>query len=381
MTPKIHHPNSDMQRLFDEYCVYVSKWKELGKDRDLPSMHCLKNGNYAIWSDACTCDQSAWNQHCIIEGSGWSNPFETKPEDKENCLYIRDILWDNHNQKNLKKNPKKRLLKGSYVGFHSWQSNNYGHILHDNHPLLAYLNATLNESYKFIMLNRPVIKEIIKALDNNFYDRIEWIENGEIVTVDGNLIVPKPDHYPCIMAKNLMSFFLEWSSRSLPKPVERNKIIFYTRRNTTNFRVLNAENEKEIVHSLKKFLADNKVDGELVVFSGKDENGNTLPIDEQISIFRSAHTIIGPHGTGLVNVMWCYFDDEPPVKLLEFCPGPVGYSSQVQHEFNGYHNVLRGLPLDYHIVLYEQRSTPEETFVSLDDFNVAIAEMIPKGTP
>lgn len=380
MTPKIHHPNSDMQRLFDKYFVTVSKWKELGIDRDLPSIHCLKNGNYAIWSDACTCDQSAWNQYRMIEGSGWSNPFEIRPEDKESCLYYSDILWDNHNQKNLKKNPKKKLLKGNYVGFHSWWANNYGHILHDNLPLLACLKSTLNESYNFLMLNRPVIKEIIKALDKNFYDRIEWIENGEIITVDGNLIVHEPDHYPCIMANNLMSFFLEWSSRSLPKPVERNKIIFYTRRDTTRFRVLNADNEKNIIDSLKKFLADQKVDGELIIFSGNDENGNTLPIDEQISIFRSAHTIIGPHGTGLINIMWCDFNNDSPIKLLEFCPGPIGHSSRVQQEFNGYHTVLRGLPLDYHIILYEPRSTPEETFVSLEDFNVAISEMISKTT-
>jgi capsular polysaccharide biosynthesis protein len=314
----------------------------------------------------------------MIEGSGWSNPFEIKPEDKENCLYYSETLWNNHNQKNLKKNPKKRLLKGNYVGFHSWWSNNYGHILHDNLPLLAYLKATLNESYKFIMLNSPVVKNIIKALDKNFYNRIEWIETGEIITVDGNLIVPTPDHYPCIMVNNLMSYFLEWSSNLLPKPLERNKIIFYTRRDTTKFRVLNSENEKKIVDSLKNFLTDNKVDGELIIFSGNDENGNTLPIDEQMSIFRSAHTIIGPHGTGLINIMWCDFDNDSPIKLLEFCPGPVGYSSQVQQEFNGYHNVLRGLPLDYHIVLYEPRSTPEETFVSLEDFSMAISEMILK---
>lgn len=378
-TPKIHHPNPDMQNLFEEYSVSVSKWKKIGIDRDLPTIHRLNNGNYAIWSDICTCNQSAWNEHQIIEGSGWSNPFEIQENDKENCLYYADILWDNHNNEDFKKNPKIKVLEGNYVGFHSWWCDKYGHIMHDSLPLLAYLKTNVDDSFKFLMLNKPVIKTILKEFDEKFYNRIEWIELGEVINVIGDLVIPTPDHYPCIMAKNLMSYFLDWTSISLPKPVERNNIIFYTRDKTTPFRVLNLENEKDIIASLKKFLKDNKIDGNLIIFSGKDENGNVLPVDEQISIFRSAHTIIGPHGTGLTNIMWCDFSDDAPIKLLEFCPGPTGYSAQVQQEFTGYHTVLRGLPIDYHIVLYEPHSTLPETFVDLQDFNIALTKMFLNG--
>jgi hypothetical protein len=172
-----------------------------------------------------------------------------------------------------------------------------------------------------------------------------------------------------------MSYFLNWTSTRLPKPTNKENIIFYTRNKTTPRRVVNLENEKELIASLKKFLIDNNIDGNFIIFSGKDEDGNTLSVEEQIRIFRSAHTVIGPHGTGLTNIMWCDFDNDAPIKLLEFCPGPVGYSHQVQKEFNGYHTVLKGLPLDYNIILYEPQSTSAETFVNPCDFNEAIEKM------
>ena len=376
---KIHHPDSEMQKLFDDFCIRVSKWKNIGMDRDLPPIYHLKNGNYVIWSEKETsaCNQSAWNESKAIQGSGWSHPFEIKPEDKENCLYYNDGVWNFYNRKNAKKNLKRgRTLQGSYFAFHSWWANNYGHTMHDTMPLLAYLKATLHESLRFLMLDVPVIKKIIKALDEGFYNRIEWINAEEVINISGDLFVTVPDSHPCIMAKNLMSHLKDWISASLPKPVERNNIIFYTRKNTTKYRVLNIENEENITQTLKKFLIDNKIDGNLIIFSGKDEDGNVLPIEEQISIFRSAHTIIGPHGTGLSNIMWCDFNSDTPIKLLEFCPGPVGYSSEVQYEFNGYHTVLRGLPIDYHIILYTPQSTANETFVDLSDFNQAIEKML-----
>jgi hypothetical protein len=223
------------------------------------------------------------------------------------------------------------------------------------------------------MLNDPIFKIILKTLDEEFYNRVEWIDLGEVISVDGHLIVPTPDHYPCNMAKNLMTYLLEWISTSLPKPVKKNNIVFYTRNKTTERRVLNLENEQLIINNLKQFLIDNKIDGELIIFSGKDKNGKTLSVDEQISIFRTAHTIIGPHGTGLANITWCDFDTR--IKLLEFCPGPDGYSSQVQSAFHGYHHKFRGLPIDYHIILYKPESTRTETFIDLSDFNQAIEKM------
>ena len=38
------------------------------------------------------------------------------------------------------------------------------------------------------------------------------------------------------------------------------------------------------------------VDERLVIFSGKDEDGNTLAINEQFDLFSSAETVIGPRG-------------------------------------------------------------------------------------
>ena len=94
---------------------------------------------------------------------------------------------------------------------------------------------------------------------------------------------------------------------------------------------------------------------------------------DQFDIFRKAHTIIGPHGTGLTNILWCDFFNEIPIKLIEFIPGDVGYSAQVQSPFNGYHNVLSGLPIDYRCIIYEPQSTQHETFINVKNLKSALS--------
>ena len=48
-----------------------------------------------------------------------------------------------------------------------------------------------------------------------------------------------------------------------------------------------------------------------------------LPIAEQIAIFRGADVIIGPHGAGLTNIMFC----RPGTRILEIFPRAGLHSS------------------------------------------------------
>ena len=119
-------------------------------------------------------------------------------------------------------------------------------------------------------------------------------------------------------------------------------------------------------------MSDNQIEGDLVLFSGTNSDGSRVSIEDQFDIFRGAHTIIGPHGTGLVNIMWSDLYGDVPIKLIEFIPGDIGYSGEVQTPFQGYHNVLSYLPIDYHCLLYEKQSTNKETFINIDDLKSAL---------
>jgi hypothetical protein len=82
---------------------------------------------------------------------------------------------------------------------------------------------------------------------------------------------------------------------------------------------------------------------ELVIFDGQ-ENGKTMSIAKQFQIFRSASTVIGPHGSGFGgNFAWTNpfpTNCEERVKLLEFIPGQD--SASVQRMYASY--VSTGMP-------------------------------------
>ena len=109
------------------------------------------------------------------------------------------------------------------------------------------------------------------------------------------------------------------------------------------------------------------IQGELKIFSGQNDNQETLSIAKQIKIFSNAHTIIGPHGTGLINMI---YSDLSKVNILEFIPSVE--CKDVQRPFNGYHNVMHGLHLNYNHILYTDDSKIEKTFINISDLENAL---------
>lgn len=164
-----------------------------------------------------------------------------------------------------------------------------------------------------------------------------------------------------------MPYFKDLLSCASKKPDRPNDVIFYTRKGTTSRRVLNSENENQAINLIKQKMKEFKINGEFKTFSGKDENNNTLSVRAQIEIFKNAHTVIGPHGSGLVNFVW---SDLSKVKVLEFVPSVE--CGNVQRPFNGYHNVFHGLDLDYNHILYTDDSTMHHTKIDLNDLQNAL---------
>ena len=86
---------------------------------------------------------------------------------------------------------------------------------------------------------------------------------------------------------------------------ERDKIVFIRRKGVGIRNILNFE---ELVESfIKKYP---EFSDEIVVFDGSEGLRRT------IEIFREAKLVVGAHGAGLVNVMFCL----PGTKVIEFLP-------------------------------------------------------------
>jgi hypothetical protein len=346
-----------MQSLYEEVCREKYWGQGYGIDRELPRIDRLHKGNYVILDSGSRPRQSAWDELSHIENiserSGWVFP----PSDY-----------------NIK-----TTLIGDYVGFCSWFQGNYGHMMHDNLPYIAWLKSQVSDNCGFILLDRAINKDIIKSFDKEFYDRIYWAKLNEVVSVTGDLIVSTPDMHPCIMNINFMRHLVDWLQRKLPSPSGKRDVIYYERlrqNGVRHGRFMNADNNLEVISAINKFIRSNDVQGDLIVFSGTHKDGRRLSTKEQIEIFRSAHTIIGPHGTGLVNALWTDLQGESPINLVEFIPGPDGYSSQVQHSFNGYQTIFGGLNVSHHQILYEPESTNEEVFVNISHLNNALSEIL-----
>jgi len=349
--PTIHHPDPKMQNLYQDICnerfFHNKNFKFV--DREYPRIDILKNGNYTIHEAGDRPKQSAWNSQKIVLNigprSGWIDPIKKQADS---------------------------ILTGDHVAFCTWFNGNYGHTMHDSLPYLAWLKNKFPDK-QFILFDNPLNKKLIKFIDQDFYNKIYWIKKNEVANIKGDLIVSTPDMHPCIMHKNLMQHLMNWFSEKLTIKTKQKNVIYYDRSvGVDHGRILNHQCQSQILNTIRSWMSDNQIEGELVLFSGTNNDGSRVSIQDQFDTFRGAHTIIGPHGTGLVNVMWSDLYGNTPIKLIEFIPGNTGYSSQVQTPFQGYHNVLSYLPIDYHCLLYEKKSTNRETFINIKDLKSAL---------
>lgn len=372
--PNIFSKKENILNEYKDYCYEKLIGASIGKDREYPTLHVLKNGKYAIWNGGISWPQSAWNNSIEIEGAGWvsssiidDRDYKSTGWHEERGEFTGFVNWPVYTKSKIKETSKIIKLSGKYVGFHTWWSHNYGHILHDALPYFLWLKSQVSGDCKYIMLNDPVKKDIIKNLDLDLYNSIVWLNLGETAEIDGELIVSTPDMHPCIMGKKFQKYLKEWLNKCGEGKTKCGDIIYHSRHGTTNRRLLDQEHEKHIIETIKVLMEKNKIKGDLKIFSGKDSEGNTLSVEEQINIFRNAHTIIGPHSSGLINILYSNLDN---VNLVEFIPSYE--CAEVQEPFNGYHMAIQGLGINHNILLYTDDSVSEKTFIDIDDLHDAL---------
>jgi hypothetical protein len=278
-----------------------------------------------------------------------------------------------------------RTLVGNYGFFTAWILGNYGHYLHDHLPSLAYVRKTAMDDYgedaRFILPDYGRYKEMVNFTDPEFYKRVDWVPLGEVIKIEGEVTYMQPTGDLQYCGHALMKYLRDWLVEALPfdqHDFDTNKhVVFYSRNGTSRTRILDHEQEKQALAIIRAAMDRHGLgDQDIVVFSGHDKLGKLVPMDEQFHIFRRASAIIGPHGSGMSNMIWTNPNPkgcEARTKVLEFVPGAE--VAHVHAMYGGYYRSFRSLPLDYHELFYQVPSIDTHTFINLMELENALNVM------
>lgn len=330
---------------------------------------------------------AAWNETFAVPSNNDSQTFPN--------VWIKPTEED-------RVRPTNRIFQGDSVTFISWFMGNYGHFLHDHLPIIAWLREILSPKVKILLLHHPLHEEILKTVDAQFVnDRVEWVRPQELIQVnDGILATLILKHIPHRTAQTVESLgrwlneahHFRRSSRNL---VDSNRnIIYYTRggsADTHHGRVVERSHEADIIALIQSKMRECKRSEKFIIFNGQKE-GKTMKIQDQFELFRGANTVIGPHGSGLANIVWMNpsaisaqresaFAKRPVV--LEFLLGPD--SAHVHPPCKGckglpftrtYYQLFSTIPwVDYNHLLYAANSTEATTFIDLDTLEMALSNI------
>ena len=348
--------------------------------RGLPELKTLPPlSSFSLWDceKENDCDVS-FNSINNIKGSAWTVDGKEAFAIHNQSDTLPSVIWvDHHKYEYL--GTKNTTIKGDTAAMFGFYPINFGHVLHDNLPLLAFLKSVLPEHTTFALPDTKMYRNLLNFIDPIFMDRIYFYQSNEIITVeDGNLTVanPKGGRFLGSYGNTLLRYMRHWIFDNHPEtyPNDEKYLIFYSRGGP---RKLDPQHEEDVITLIKTNMVKYHRSERLVVFTGNDKEGDLLPYTDQFNLFRRASTIIGPHGSGLANVVWSNpFPEscQDRVHILEFI---AGTEAEQLHgpKFNGYYWVLRGMPIDWHQITYASNSTQQQTFIQLDSLQRALDDI------
>lgn len=275
--------------------------------------------------------------------------------------------------------PMVDLPDGDYVTYTAHWPGNYGHFLHDHLPSIAYARHVMPESTKFILVKNESDRKRLQFIDPIFEaERVVWAEERTIYRVSTGSMTGLPPS----KTRHIIDRFNQLRNWVLPKPsfaTDQKTIIYYTRggKDTHHGRTMDPDHEKLLLQLIRDKMAEHGRKEHLVVFDGQ-ENGSTMSLEHQFDLFRSATIAIGPHGSGLANILWLPAADscDHRSKVLEFLVQPNQTDIQVGGSYKTY-MYLFGFPqwVDYHHLYYSSDSTPDRLHVDLDQFLEALDDL------
>jgi tetratricopeptide (TPR) repeat protein len=177
---------------------------------------------------------------------------------------------------------------------------NYYHMLVDHITRLAIIEQEVN----FKDLPLLITDYQMAPFFNQCLEMLKISPNRLIKVPTNSIIRCKKIVVPTMltMKKSPMAMGVRWLRKKImPEQLLNNrqgsKIIFISRAGVDYKKLIN---EEEIINSLEKFNIE--------VISPQDHS-----LTKQVEIFNQAKCIIGPHGTGLTNILWA----PPGVKIID----------------------------------------------------------------
>lgn len=169
-------------------------------------------------------------------------------------------------------------------------SNNYYHVMSEAIYGLRYIKDISSDTIIIYENDKYNLLKYFSSKMNIDFDR--FIKATDIMDVRYKFIF-SPDKPPYYWDKKCFNFFSQFVT-----PNNNSKKIYISRINCHDARTLVNESD------LEKELEANGVD---II------HAEELSIQEQIEAFSSASTVIGPHGAGFTNILFC----KPEFKFIE----------------------------------------------------------------
>ncbi|CEG00897.1 Glycosyltransferase AER61, uncharacterised [Ostreococcus tauri] len=310
-------------------------------------------------------------------------------------------------------------LSGAVVVHRDWWFTAHAHFIYEHLPVIAWLRSVLSSvlssglaSTKALLLDDiSSNREFMEFFDAEFAARILWVKRDSTVCIRGTIFYPVYKHDFFDFKGNSESKYetANWTPNSLegrptgaPRAfghpifielarnwiLERSEALNLTQNESValyyvrgasagNGRKMNEQNEQQLVHSLTTKLKACGRPEKVVVYDGQHEDGAPMSQKEQFLLFRSASLFVGPHGGAFAMILFMPHlrNDEitsclSRPQVVEYIAGPR--SAQVQWAFASYYSLYFAPSwVEYHIIQFTSNSTASETYVDMDEWEVA----------
>ncbi|CAK9045068.1 unnamed protein product [Durusdinium trenchii] len=216
-------------------------------------------------------------------------------------------------------------LREPVLLFRGWTfpSFQYGHLLHDLLPMLVWMASRYPKTKLIVVLDEEEkIRRFLQWFNMDLFHRAIFIPEETTVCAETiHAVVPKMascNHPISLRILQPNKHLRQQIAKFLPT-YPANRVVYQTRLGTAHHgRLVSESHSKEIVNVTKEVLQRHGFPEEIMIFTGKF-NGETASFQDQYRIFNSAFLVLGPHGTGLSNILWMRCDI--PVAVIEFFCG------------------------------------------------------------
>eukprot|EP00965_Chrysotila_dentata_P026540 879312-Pleurochrysis_carterae.AAC.2 len=293
---------------------------------------------------------------------------------------------------------------GLAYAFSSWFVGNFGHFLHDHLPIIAWLREVMPTEATLVIVKHELHEQIMQTVDASFSaKRIRWLKyNTLLCTGEARLLgTIGPPWNDQELSRRLRSWIRpDLPIAQMPTSEPEALVIYYSRLQTPTIRhgrFMVPEHEEAVLALIRSKMnsALKGVRTRLEIYNGHRRDGSSMPIAEQAALFKSASYVIGPHGSGMANVVWLP-NAKPHLRpqlqtantrasglmqscqqrpgVLEFTCGMRSLSVQTQCPFGKTYWFFFAVVFwaEYHHILFAPNSSSLATWVRMDELALAL---------